>query len=258
MQIKVVLIGAGNVAYHLGQHMHKQGIEIVQVFSRTTAKARQLSEQIGTIPYTTNLEMINPNADVYIVAVHDDAIAIVAEKLQYLGKVGKFIVHTSGVTPSTIFAPWFSRYGVFYPLQSFSINKTIDFSAVPLCIYAEKKTDKKLLLTLGKTLNCHTYTITDKQRAILHVNGVFVNNFTNYLYQIAWDICQKEGISFDLLRPLIRETAEKVMTNSPTEMQTGPAIRGDEKSINQHLEYLEAHPDYRAIYALLSKGISTK
>ena len=236
--------------------LHKSGIEIVQIFSRTKEKAAQLSKQIGAVPYTTNLENINPDADLYIVAVHDDAITLVAKKLHYLGKAGKFIVHTSGATPSNVFAPWFSRYGVFYPLQSFSIDRPVDFQAVPLCIYAQKKADEKILKNLGQQLKCPTFSISDKQRAILHINGVFVNNFTNYLYQVAWDICQKEALPFDLLRPLIRETAEKIMANPPIEMQTGPAIRGDQESINKHLEYLKAYPDYREIYALLSKNIN--
>lgn len=258
MKLKVVLIGAGNVAYHLGKYLHKNGIEILQIFSKTKEKAAQLSEQLDTVPYTINLENINPDADLYIVAVHDDAIAIVAKKLQYLGKTGKFIVHTSGATSSNVFAPWFSRYGVFYPLQSFSIDKPVDFQAIPLCIYAQKKADEKTLKNLGLQLKCPTFSISDKQRAILHVNGVFVNNFTNYLYQIAWNICQKEELSFDLLRPLIRETAEKVMANPPIEMQTGPAVRGDQESINKHSEYLKAYPEYREIYTLLSKNINPK
>lgn len=256
MQQKIVLIGAGNMGYHLGYQLYKCNAGLCQIYSRTREKARRLSEKTDHIPYVTNLEDIRNDADLYIVAVKDDAIIEVAQQLEVPGASGKLIVHTSGVTSSDVFAPWFSRYGAFYPFQSFSIDRKLSFSGVPICYYANKEQDAFFLKSLGEQLNCKTYHINDRERAILHVNGVFVNNFPNYLYQISWDITEKEGIPFELLRPLILETAQKVMDHPPGLMQTGPAIRGDKKSMQLHLDYLSQWPGYKKIYEVLSEGIS--
>lgn len=255
MQQKIVLIGAGNMGYHLGRQLFKCKAGLVQIYSRTTEKAARLSQLTNDTPFITNLDDISLDADLYIVAIKDDAIEPVAEKLQHLGKLNKLIVHTSGVTPADVFNPWFPRFGAFYPFQSFSVDRQLTFSEIPICYFANNEQDAAFLNTLGQSLNCKTYPINDEERSILHVNGVFVNNFTNYLYQISWNIMQKEDIPFDLLRPLILETAKKVMDHTPVSMQTGPAIRGDEKSMERHLKYLEQWPQFTEIYKLLSDGI---
>lgn len=256
MELKIVLIGAGNMGYHLGKQLYDCQAGLVQVYSRTRQKARFLSEATGNTPFTTELEELTPDANLYIFAIKDDAISEVAEKLYLLGTAGKLIVHTSGVTPTEVFAPWFSRYGSFYPFQSFSIERPADYSKVPLCYFANTEKDKALLRQLGQQLQCRTFEVDDVKRAILHVNGVFVNNFTNYLYQISWEIMEKESLPFDLVRPLILETAQKVMDNPPLNMQTGPAIRGDKISIQRHLQYLEQWPGLEKIYEVLTNGIS--
>jgi predicted short-subunit dehydrogenase-like oxidoreductase (DUF2520 family) len=258
MHGKIVLIGAGNMGFHLGQQVYKCEVGLIQIYSRTRKKAEALSALTGDTPFTAHLDEIRLDADLYIVAIRDDAISEVAEALKHLGKAGKLIVHTSGVTPSGVFAPWFSRFGAFYPFQSFSIDRELVFSDIPICYYANNTKDNQFLKTIGLALGCKTYPINDKERAILHVNGVFVNNFTNYLYQISWDITKQEGIPFDLLRPLILETAQKVMLHPPEDMQTGPAIRGDKKSMKRHLDYLEKWPGLKEVYELLSEGISKK
>ncbi len=258
MQQKIVLIGAGNMGYHLGQQLFKCKTGLCQIYSRTKKKAKLLSQKTAATPFVTDLNDIRGDADLYIVAIKDDAISEVAEGLKALGKAGKLIVHTSGVTPTSVFQPWFSRYGALYPFQSFSINRALNFSDIPICYHANNKSDSQLLKSLGIALNCKTYPINDKERSILHVNGVFVNNFTNYLYQISWDITKEEGIAFDLLRPLILETAQKIMDHQPEDMQTGPAIRGDQKSMQRHLDYLESWPEFKKVYEVLSEGISKR
>ncbi|KAA3620921.1 MAG: DUF2520 domain-containing protein [Bacteroidetes bacterium] len=255
MRNKIVLIGAGNLGYHLGKRLYECKAGLYQIFSRTAKSAEALSLETGNTPFVTDLNEIEKNADLYIIAIKDDAIPEVAEKLHELGKKGNLIVHTSGVTPTNVFQPWFKRYGSFYPFQSFSKDQLPDFSRIPLCYFATKESDKAFLNKLGKKLGCKSYEINDLERAVLHVNGVFVNNFTNHLYQISWEIMKRENLSFDLLRPLILETALKVMENAPAEMQTGPAIRNDQQSIQRHIEYLKKFPEYKNVYEVLSKGI---
>lgn len=247
----IVLIGAGNVGYHLGKQLKECGLNLVQIFSREEAKAKRLSEAIQ-VPFVTDLRQVITDADLYILAVNDGAIATVADQLKIDNSL---VVHTSGATPSTVLAPYFQRFGIFYPLQTFSISKAVDFEQIPICVDASNESDKALLSQIGQQLRSKVYLIDDHQRAILHIAAVFVNNFTNYLFQIGYNILKKENISFDLLRPLIQETAEKVQVHIPLEMQTGPAIRKDEATIERHLEYLEHYPMYQELYYILTERI---
>ncbi len=251
---KIVLIGAGNVGYHLGKRLKACGLNVVQIFSRQVAKAQRLSETIE-VPFVTDLKQIVTDAELYILAVNDSAIAAVASNLK---PEKGLVVHTSGATPSIILQSYFTRFGVFYPLQTFSISKAVDFEVVPICVYANKARDEDFLFKIGQQISSKVYKIDDMQRANLHVAAVFVNNFTNYLFQVGYNILEKENLSFDLLRPLILETAEKVQKNIPTEMQTGPAIRGDDATIEWHLEYLKQFPAYRELYQILTNNIKTE
>ncbi|MDX1942300.1 MAG: F420-dependent NADP oxidoreductase [Saprospiraceae bacterium] len=247
----IILIGAGNVGYHLGKRLFEKGLHIKQVFSRTKEKAQNLASEIKA-EAITDLSKMDPNADLYILAVHDDAIIKTASQLPLNQKL---ITHTSGSTPSTVLQPYTQRYGIFYPLQTFSISKEVDFEQIPICIHANNKEDVIFLENIAKRISSKVYRINDEQRAILHVAAVFVNNFTNHLFQIGYNILEKENLPFDLLRPLIRETAEKIQEHSPAGMQTGPAVRGDKATIKRHLLYLEKFPEYRSLYDSLTKSI---
>ncbi len=247
----IVLIGAGNVGYHLGRQLKECGLNVVQLFSREEAKAKRLSEAIQ-VPFVTDLRQVVTDADLYILSVNDGAIAIVAAQL-HIDK--GLVVHTSGATPSTVLAPYFQRVGIFYPLQSLSISKAVDFEQIPICIDANTEWDQAFLFQIGEKISSKVYLIDDHQRAVLHIAAVFVNNFTNHLFQIGYDILEKEHLSFDLLRPLIRETAEKVQAHIPKEMQTGPAIRKDKATIERHLQYLESYPAYQELYHILTDQI---
>ncbi len=250
----VVMIGAGNVATHLGQQLYKQGISVAQVFSRNLDKATRLAQQIEAEPIN-DLRRVQLGADIYLIAVHDSAIAEVAAQLP---KQPLFVVHTSGATPATVFAAHYQRYGVFYPLQTFSANQPVDFHQIPICIYATDESDLALLQTLAQRLSQQVHTIDDHQRAILHVAAVFVNNFTNYLFHIGYDILQQEELPFDLLRPLIQETAQKVQQQAPVAMQTGPAIRHDDLTIVRHMDYLQRFPTYQMLYKIITKSIQNQ
>ena len=185
---------------------------------------------------------ISTAAELYILAVSDDAIPLVAKQLSSHLSHNALVVHTSGNTPSSILSDHFQHCGIFYPLQTFSIERQANFEQIPICIDSPHPKDLKLLEWVAQQISPKVYPITDEQRAILHLAAVFVNNFTNHLFYISEDILEQEQLPFDLLKPLIAETFAKIQTHRAKEVQTGPAIRGDVMSINRHLKYLESFP----------------
>lgn len=256
--MNIVLIGAGNVGYHLGKKLHQEGLNIIQVFSRQRDKAKIVADLIEA-EAITNLSFISKKADLYILAVHDDAIKGISKILIENGIKDNLIVHTSGATPMSVFEPTgANRFGVFYPLQTFSISKEPNFKEIPFCIDANNEEDLKCLISLAKKCSPKVYKINDKERAVLHVAAVFVNNFTNHLFKIAFEILSDENLEFEILMPLIEETVNKIKTNNPSDMQTGPAIRGDEVTIKKHLQYLKSNPDFQKIYEILTASIQSK
>jgi len=205
--------------------------------------------------FTTQLHLVTTAADIYILAVHDSSIGKVAEHLSNILPTDKIVVHTSGATPSTVLAPFFPNFGVFYPLQTLSIDRKADFDTIPICVDAAFAETQKMLLALGQKVSKQVQIVTDEERAVLHVAAVFVNNFTNHLFQIGATITEEESLSFDLLRPLILETALKIQDNAPADMQTGPARRGDASTIRRHERYLEKFPAYRELYTVLTQSL---
>lgn len=198
---------------------------------------------------------IRTDADLYIIAVNDTAIGTVAKTLSTLPHLQeKLVVHTSGATPSVVLLPHLSRIGIFYPLQTFSIQKEPNFKTIPFCLDAINEKDFLLLENLAQQLSNCTERINDAQRAVLHVAAVFVNNFTNYLYTVGANITEEGGVPFDLLKPLIVETAEKIQKNAPKDMQTGPAVRGDAATIRRHLDFLKGS-GYEEIYEILTNQV---
>ncbi len=246
--IKVVVFGSGNVATHLTKVFYKtNGINLVQVYARK--KTNFLTKK--NIPFTNNLSAIK-KADMYILSISDDAISDFSNNLPL--KNG-FLVHTSGSVAMTNLNNRFNR-GVFYPLQTISKNKKLNFKKVPICLEAEKNSDLKLLNKLAKLISTKVYTINSEQRKSLHVSAVFVNNFTNHLYKIASDICKERDVPFDILKPLILETAKKIKKISPKEAQTGPAKRNDKNTIEAHLKML--NDEQKTIYKILTKSIQNE
>ncbi|MCC9074315.1 DUF2520 domain-containing protein [Flavobacterium sp. F-65] len=245
--IKITLIGSGNVSQHLINAFAKNSaIELIEVYSRTK---KDISPLLNSNKIVTDLTLLK-EADLYIIAVSDDAIATVSEQLPFKNKL---VVHTSG-TASLQAINKKNRSGVFYPLQTFTKNKEVDFKAIPLCLEAENSSDYLVLETVAKSISDAVYSINSEQRKALHVAAVFVNNFTNHLYQIGQEICEEHQVSFDILKPLIAETANKINTLSPIDAQTGPAKRNDTTTIESHLSYL-SDENQKNIYALLTKSI---
>lgn len=241
--IKVSLIGKGKVSQHLNNVFDKTNtISVVEVLSSR-------GDLISKINQNNNA----PQVDIYIIAVSDDAIHAVATQL---AQTKSLVVHTSG-SVSIQMLPEGIRRGVFYPLQSFSENCSIDFKEIPLCIEAEKQEDLNLLNNLAALITNSVFEISSKQRKSLHLAAVFVNNFTNHLYQIGGNICKQQNIPFSILSPLISETARKVENMSPEKAQTGPAIRNDTKTIEAQINQLE-NENYKKIYRILTDSISKK
>lgn len=253
---KIVLIGAGNVGFHLGHRIIECKLPLLQVFSRGRSKASRLSKSIE-VPYTTKLNRISPNADIYLLAVKDDAITEVANQLQQFLPADKIIAHTSGATPLKALGNYF-KTGIFYPLQTFSVDREANFEQLPMCVYSKDQSSIKILKYLADQICPNVNIVNDEQRAALHVAAVFVNNFTNHLFHIGEQFSLSNEVPFDLLKPLIQETVNKIQNHSPSEMQTGPALRGDKKTIKRHLKALNNQPDYQEIYRLLTSSINPK
>ena len=245
--IKVVLIGSGNVAQHLIQVLlQAKNVDLVQAFARNP---NHLSHLLPSTKITSDYQKI-AEADLYIISVSDNAIAEVSEHLPFKNRL---VVHTSGSSDITILSDK-NRKGVFYPLQTFSKNKAIDFTPIPMCLEAENQNDYQILEQVAKSLSQKVFAISSEQRRSLHVSAVFVCNFVNHLYQIGNQICEENNIPFEVLHPLIQETAQKIKELSPSEAQTGPALRNDTKTIEKHLAFLE-NENYKKIYELLTQSI---
>ncbi len=244
---KVSIIGSGNVAHHLIQAFQSNSeIELVQAGARNKERITHLLD-LNRITSDYNQLQV---ADVYIIAVADDAIAEVSAQLPFENRL---VVHTSGTVALSALATK-NRRGVFYPLQTFSKDKAVDFTTIPICLETENKEDLQTLNQLANAISNAVYEINSEQRKALHVAAVFVNNFVNHLYQIGHEICENNQIPFEILKPLIQETANKIMTLSPKEAQTGPAKRNDLTTIEAHQQFLTDATQSK-IYTLLTQSI---
>lgn len=248
--MKVCIIGSGNVATHLTKSLWEAGHIITQVYSRTLANAVKLAEDVDSVA-TDQIDQINHFADIYIIAVKDEAIAGVAELLDLPLKI---VVHTSGTVPMDVLKRSAERYGVFYPLQSFSKQKKISFVDIPLFLEANNEETMNELKSLA-SISDKVYESDYEMRRKVHLAAVLVNNFTNHLYQLADEFLQKNNIPFDILKPLIEETTRKIGEYAPSAVQTGPAKRGDESTIQAHLDLLKNDPQLSEIYKALTKSI---
>jgi predicted short-subunit dehydrogenase-like oxidoreductase (DUF2520 family) len=255
--MKATIIGTGNVAHHLGKRLFQKGVDIQQVIGRDAQRAAELAEQIEA-KYTTYFEAIVPNSDLYIIAVSDGAIEEVAVQLS-LSVKHKLVVHTSGSVPSAVLEPYFDNYGTLYPLQTFSKNTQPDFDKIPIFVNATPpQYQLEFLKKIAALISPKVYELSDHDRQTLHIAAVFVNNFTNHLFQIGSTILRQHNLPFEILLPLIEETVNKIRENAPETMQTGPARRGDNATIERHLTFLENFipPQYELIYKVLSSSIN--
>ena len=249
--MRITLIGSGNVATHLGAAFKNAGHYIVQVYSRNLQNASLLAYNIKAEPID-DLKLINTETDLIVISVKDDAIGDIAAGL---AGYGKLIVHTSGATSIEAVKLFTDEAGVFYPLQTFSKDKEVNFNTVPLCIEGANDEIAQQLQTLAWTISQNVYKVDSEQRKILHLAAVFACNFPNYLYYAAGSLLKQHNLDFDLLRPLILETAEKVQEHLPQDVQTGPAVRNDGNTMEAHLQLLGQNVELQEVYKLLSQLI---
>lgn len=246
--ITVSILGAGNVGTHLVNAVQAaENLNLVQWYSRNP---KAVKFPIKDIEFCHDLERLKM-VDVYVIAVSDKAISDLSKQIPFENRL---VVHTSG-SIAMKHLDIKHRRGVFYPLQTFSLTSKVAFSEVPFCIETMQKEDSKLLKTLANEMGSPSYMINTEQRQALHLSAVFVNNFTNQLYRIAHELSDIKSINFEILNPLILETAKKVQHISPYSAQTGPAKRNDQVTIKQHLRTLESHPEYQSLYELLTNSI---
>ncbi|QNR85588.1 DUF2520 domain-containing protein [Pedobacter riviphilus] len=249
--MKIVLLGSGNVATHLAKALKAKGEDLVQVYSPNLSHAESLAVAIGA-EGLNDLTEIEQNADLYIISIKDDAIESVAKSLK---NVTGLVVHTSGTTDINVLSSQVKKAGVFYPLQTFSKGKELSFENIPLCIEANDESQLVILSNLAAKISRQVYELGGEKRKVLHLAAVFACNFPNHLYALANKILNQNGLNFEMIRPLIAETADKVMSNLPENVQTGPAVRADENTLNKHLSMLTDMPELQNIYQTLSDSI---
>lgn len=245
--INVVLLGTGNVATHLFKAFSATNeVTVKQIYNHSEPSLLPFQDHTSI---TTSLEEL-AEADLYLLALKDDALPATAKKLK---EQRGLIAHTSGSTSIDVLKDS-KRRGVFYPLQTFSKDQPLKYGDIPFCLEAKEPEDFRLLSMLAQKVSGKSYKVSSAQRKKLHLSAVFVCNFVNHLYTIGENICRENDLPFEILQPLIMETAEKVTRSSPRGVQTGPAKRGDQSTIDAHLELLNSGEN-KEIYQLLTKAI---
>ena len=249
----IVFIGAGNLATNLAKALYQNGFRIVQVYSRTKEAACALAQAVEA-GYTTELSEVSKDARLYIVSLKDDAFVTLLPEI-VAGKEDALLVHTAGSIPMNVWEGKTSRYGVFYPMQTFSKQREVDFGQIPCFVESNSEEDVQLLKDIASALSEKVYEASSEQRKSLHLAAVFTCNFTNHMYVLAAELLKKYGLPFEAMLPLIDETARKVHELEPLAAQTGPAVRYDENVIDEHLRMLADEPQMLELYREISENI---
>jgi len=247
--LKAFFIGSGKLAVNLAHAFRESDVQITGIYSKTKEHAEKFAEQFSTLAIP-NLESIPANCDIYFLAVNDSVIKSIADKL----KVNGIVVHCSGMVSMDSLSAQ-AHKGVFWPIQSFSSDHYADFKQIPVCIQSDDETDYRILESLADRISKNVIEVSETERQYLHLAAVMVNNFSNHLFTLAADLLQKKHINFDLLKPLIQETANKINCISPSLAQTGPACRKDFDTMSKQEELLKDQPKILEIYRLLSSSI---
>ena len=242
----ISFVGAGNVATHLAQALKAHGHQIAGVWSRTEASARALAQRVQC-PYTTEILQLNTDVDVVFFCVKDCCLEDLARQVN----TSALCIHTAGSMPLEALPQ--KRRGVLYPMQTFSKQRAVDFTQIPIFLEAEDEEERKMLWQLASNLSKNVTFLTSQQRAALHLAAVFACNFANRCFDIASELLEAQGLSFQSMLPLIDETVNKAHTLSPRQAQTGPAIRWDENVMQKHLDRWEGRN--KEIYELMSQSI---
>ena len=247
--MRITVLGSGNVATHLAKNMHKKGHVIVQIYSRDINNATSLANIVDA-KAVNSIGLLNSDVDVILISINDNVIEQVVSKLQFEPKL---IAHTAG-SISLNSLQKFANHGVFYPLQTFSKKRDVNMKQVPLCIESNNSKSLNVLMELAKSISDTVVKLSTEQRLQCHISAVFANNFTNHMFAISEQLLADKQIPFDILKPLITETAAKVQSISPIDAQTGPALRNDTNTINYHKSLLSSS-HLKKIYSFVSDSI---
>ncbi len=244
----IVIIGTGNVAEHLSKALFNRGLNIMQIFGRDLQKAQQLANKVKAVAIN-DIANLNQSADLYLLCVTDSALTEIINKITFQPNL---VAHTAG-SVSVNMLNKFDNYGVFYPLQTFTKDRDLRIDNVPFCIDANTDDNLKKLHSIASKISDKVFNMNDEKREKCHLAAVFACNFVNHFYSVATDILQNENIPFDILSPLIQETANKAIDNNPNKSQTGPAIRGDKQTMEKHINQLDE--DLKVLYNCVSESI---
>lgn len=252
--MNVSFIGSGNLAWHLAPALDNVGYAVREVYSKNPRQAAALVGRLYQAHVNISLDFSASTSRIFIVAVSDDVIEEVVQKLMVPD--GAVVVHTSGSQPlSVLNDAGTENIGVFYPLQTFSKAKKVDFKDVPIFVESAESDVEKVLVKMGKAISKTVNRITSDERKALHVSAVFASNFTNHMLTLSRDIATRYRIDFNLLKPLIAETLNKSLEIGPHKAQTGPAARGDFEILETHMEFLKDTPEMAEIYKVISQHI---
>ena len=250
----VAFIGAGNLATNLAKALYRKGFRIVQIYSRTEESAQSLAQMVEA-ECTTALSDVTKDAQLNIVSLKDAALVRLLPEIVAGGERKALWVHTAGSIPMDIWAGHVERYGVFYPMQTFSKLREVDFRDIPIFVESRSEEDTRFLKDIAAALSEQVYEATSEQRKSLHLAAVFTCNFTNHMYALAAELLKKYQLPFEAMLPLIDETARKVHELEPRAAQTGPALRYDENVIDGHICMLADEPEMQELYRKISESI---
>ncbi len=249
--MNITFIGAGNLATCLAVELFNKNYNIRQIYSRTSKSANSLACLVDADPITV-VHDIDQRSDLYIVALSDAAIPDVVNNISFKDKN---IVHTAGSVPMDVFDKCSSKYGVFYPLQTFSKQKSVKFEKIPIFIEANDDTLKESLLDIAKSISQKVFEVGFQSRKKMHLSAVFACNFVNHMLAISEKLMVDQGLEFDVFKPLLDETVSKAFSGSPLQLQTGPAIREDSNVMTEHIKMLENYPSFQEMYSFVSSSI---
>ncbi|NVJ86897.1 MAG: DUF2520 domain-containing protein [Algoriphagus sp.] len=254
MTYKIAFLGAGNVAWHLAPALENAGHQITEVYSRNLDHAKHVTERLYTALPKDDLDFSDSEARIFILCVKDDAVPEIADAV--ILPEESILVHTSGTLPLDILNYSSASYtGIFYPLQSFTKGQKTDISEVSFLLESDDQEILKILRKLAKSLSHHIYTVRSKDRKAVHIAAVFASNFTNHMIRIAEELMQRQGLDFEMLKPLIVETISKSLQIGAKKAQTGPAIREDYETLEEHHRFLNYNEQLAEIYRLISQDI---
>ncbi len=253
--MSIVILGSGNVAANLASVFKKKITDKIHIHGRTESSVKQIADKIKA-SYSVDIDNIPYKSSLYILSVSDDSIQELSENPVLKEKINNnLVVHTAGSIPIEILKSLSGNYGVFYPLQTFSKFKPLDFKNIPICLEASSGFNYDKLAKYAFQISEAVRRVNSEQRKFVHLAAVFANNFSNRMFSIAEELLKKTNIDFDILIPLLNETYEKVKKNSPSKVQTGPAKRNDMKVMEKHVQLLGKHKELQELYLLISQNI---